>query len=79
MLAAIQEMASRKEEVEKDYHLATLEFLQACNSLFEEGILSHKVIKSSTSPVLQNMTAGFNFFEAWHKDVSCNNPGWFTL
>lgn len=76
MLAAVQEMASRKEEVEKAYHLSTLKFLQACNKLFEEGILSHEIINSPTSPALRNMKMGFAFFEAWHQDVSCNNPGW---
>ena len=75
MLAAIEEMACHKEEVEKASHLATLEFLQACNKLFEEGVLSHEVIKSPSSKILQNKKTGFAFFEAWHHEVSTNNPG----
>ena len=76
MLAAVQEMASHKEEVEKAYHQSTLEFLQACNKLFEEGILSHERIISPTSTALRNMKMGFAFFETWHQDVSGNNIGW---
>ena len=75
MLSAIQEKACCKDEVDKAYHLVTFEFLQACNKLFEEGILSHGVINSPKTQTLQNMTAGFTFFEVWHHEISSNNSG----
>lgn len=71
MLAAIKEMAKYKDEVTKSCHLETAEYLEVCNKLFENGILSHDVhvIKSSSSPVLENMRQGFAYFEQWHHEL----------
>ena len=66
MLAAIKEMAGYKDEVNKACHLGTFKYLDACNKLFERGILSHEVIDSLSSPVLHNMMEGFSYFERWH-------------
>lgn len=70
MLAAIKEMAKYKDEVSKSCHLETAEYLEACNKLFENGILSHNVIKSSSFPVSENMIQGFAYFEQWHHELS---------
>lgn len=75
MLAAIKEMANYKDEVTRSCHLETAEYLEACNKLFKNGILSHDMIKSSTSPVLENMRQGFAYFEQWHHDLSQSDTG----
>ena len=42
------------------------EYLTACNSLFERGILGKKVyINSTSSPILTSMDCGFNYFSKW--------------
>lgn len=44
----------------------TVQYLQACNKLFERGILGKRVfIKSTQSPILTGMEEGFKFFTAW--------------
>lgn len=43
----------------------TVEYLEACNQLFERGILSHTRIWSGDSVILQNMEKGFKFFTSW--------------
>ena len=75
MLAAIKEMAKYKDEVTRSSHLETAEYLEACNKLFENGILSHDMIKSMSSPALENMRQGFAFFEQWHLDLSQSDTG----
>ena len=70
MLTAIREMASNKDIHTSAQHIAVAEYLEACNKLFEEGILSHEVINSLTSPLLKNMKTGFTFFEKWHEELS---------
>ena len=61
MLAAIKEMASYRDEVTKKCHLETANYLEACNKLFEMGILSHEIIDSLSSQVLLNMKQGFGY------------------
>ena len=46
MLAAIKEMSTYRDEVTKESHLETANYLDACNKLFENGILSHQIIDS---------------------------------
>ena len=75
MLTAIRELASHKDECTASHHIAVAEYLEACNQLFEEGILSHEVINSQTSPALQRMKLGFTFFENWHKELSQSETG----
>lgn len=49
----------------------TADYLEACNLIFERGILSRKMIKGVNSPVLENIKDGFQFFVNWfekHKE-----------
>ena len=62
MLAGIKEMASYKDEVNTAYHLEAFEYLDACNKLFERGILSHDLIDSQSFSVLHNMMEGMKHF-----------------
>ena len=78
MLSAIKEMASYKDEVNKACLLETFKYLDACNKLFERGILSHDLINSLSSPVLQNMTEGFSYFERWHETLCQSETGLFS-
>ena len=43
----------------------TIQYLEACNQLFERGILAHVRIWSGDSTILQNMEKGYNFFCSW--------------
>lgn len=43
----------------------TIEYLEACNQLFERGILGHVRIWSGDSVILQNMEKGYKFFSSW--------------
>ena len=47
----------------------TVQYLQACNKMFENGILSHTAIKNADSVVLQNIDEGFHFFMGWCDDA----------
>ena len=40
-------------------------YLRVLNTLFEEGFLSHEVIRSVDSPTLLTMQSGFCFFVQW--------------
>lgn len=43
----------------------TIKYLEACNQLFERGILAHVRIWSGDSQILANMEKGYNFFCSW--------------
>lgn len=75
MLAAIKEMASYRDEVTKKHHLEVANYLEACNKLFETGILSHEMVDSLSSPVLLNMKEGFGYFQDWHQQLSESDTG----
>lgn len=45
-------------------HLRHL-YLEACNLLFEQGLLSHDRIRSMDSDVLKNIDKGYSYFTAW--------------
>ena len=75
MLAATKKMATYRDEVTKESHLETANYLDACNKLFENGILSHQIIDSLGSPVLQNMKQGFGYFKDWHQQLSDSDTG----
>jgi hypothetical protein len=51
--------------MEEKEHLAQLNYLKACNFLFENGILSHMPIYKLTSEILVNMDNRFQFFHQW--------------
>ena len=40
----------------------TVQYLQACNKMFENGLLSYTPIRSTDSTVLHNIDEGFHFF-----------------
>ena len=42
-----------------------LRYLRVLNALFEEGFLSHDVIRSVESPTLLKMDSGFSFLVQW--------------
>ncbi|XP_065905179.1 uncharacterized protein [Dysidea avara] len=48
----------------------TLQYLEACNKIFEKGLLSHDKICDVDSKVLHSISTGFSFFEKWHGDLS---------
>ena len=62
MIAAIQDLAreANQEESEK-----TAAYLDACNLLFEQGLLSQRRINNKDSPVLVNIKKRMSFFEEW--------------
>ncbi len=48
---------------------ATAEYLEACNLLFEQGILSHSTINVVKDGVLQNMEKGYKYFKEWYQEL----------
>ena len=44
--------------------------MQACNKIFEMGILSHEKIKSDNRNVLLNIETGFKYFKDWHDSLN---------
>ncbi len=69
MIAAIEEMAEGRPE-EQVQHKAALEYLTACNLLFEQGTLSHVKVNCTSSTVLKNLDNGFNYFFTWKKHLT---------
>ena len=43
----------------------TIQYLEACNQLFERGILAHVRIWNGDSAILRNMEKGYKFFTSW--------------
>lgn len=43
----------------------TADYLDACNLIFERGILSRRMVQGVNSPVLENIKDGFQFFINW--------------
>ena len=74
MLSAIKELANNRPDEQRE-HLAVLEYLQACNLIFEEGILSEKGIHSLSSPPLLNMKKGYTHFVDWKEKLSLSKGG----
>ena len=58
MLSAIRELA---EKTGSQSHSATADYLEACNQIFEQGILSHSKVTHHESHVLLNLKRGFTF------------------
>ena len=73
MLAAIREMVEKKDEFTQQSHVCTAEYLEACNLIFENGILSHEMICSLKSKSLVNISEGMKWFFKW-KEVQ-KEPG----
>jgi hypothetical protein len=51
----------------------TVSFLEACNSIFESGILSDKAVKVDDQSVLENIRKGHQFFESWLTSLISNS------
>lgn len=68
MTAAIYELAETC-DYGKQSHIATAEYLEACNLLFEQGILSHSIVDNENSQVLKNMKQGFSYFSEWYDEM----------
>ena len=65
MISAIQELAK---EPNQGSAKPVAQFLEACNLIFEKGLLSKRRISSMNSPVIQNIKKGMSFFEKWCHD-----------
>ena len=78
MLSAIRELADKKDF--SQCHSATTEYVEACNNLFERGVLSHKMITHPLSEELANMhIIGFSYFLSWHQYLQPTCPGMLSI
>ena len=66
MIAAVKDHVASGTDVAAT--AKTGEYLDACNVLFEQGLLSRRRIYSKDSPVLANIPKGMAFFEKWCAD-----------
>ncbi len=66
-------MAEKKEEF-RDTHSLTVEYLQACSLMFENGILSHDKMTSTSFKALSNMAKAMKWFEKWKEELQ-DEPG----
>ena len=62
----------------------TIQYLEACSKIFEEGLLSHDKIQSGDTHILETMKDGFYFFMGWCDqniengiDISSNTQKFF--
>ena len=66
MIAALKILADSKGNLQAKQSITmTVEYLQACNAIFETGILSSFVIRQSNTRALHKILQGQNFFEQW--------------
>ena len=63
MIAAIQDLAR---EPNQEVSGKTAAYLNVCNLLFEQGLLSRRRINNRDSPVLANIRRGMSFLEEWY-------------
>ncbi len=73
MIAAIREMAEKKEAM-TDTYTVTADYLKACSMIFERGILSHEKVMSVDSTPIANMRAGMKWFSMWKEELQ-EEPG----
>ena len=45
--------------------LLVVDYLEACNKIFERGLLAHVRIPSYPNQILENMEQGYSFFTRW--------------
>ena len=74
MIAAIHEMAERKDGLINQTHMLTGEYLAACNFIFERGILSHDMTTSCSCTCLTNVSEGMKWFFKWKEELQ-EEPG----
>ena len=52
---------------DSDLVMITYKYLDACNKLFEGGLLNSKAqIRDMASPIIQNIRDGFQFYRDWN-------------
>lgn len=73
MIAAIQEMVEKRQS---STDTLTAEYLKACSNIFENGILSHEKIESTSSTPLRNMAEGMKWFYQWKEELMQTHPGY---
>lgn len=71
MICALHELAEIDNGDGEYLHSAsaTALFLESCNLLFEQGILSHSAITSIEDSVIDNMRKGHKYFLDWYKKL----------
>lgn len=77
MLATLLEMAEKKEGIIKTSFsfMLTAKYLEACNMIFENGILSHEKI---TGPDSKPLETGLKWFLDWKEELQ-TEPGRVNL
>jgi len=68
MIAAVQDLTGQSAK-------PVASFLEACNLIFENGLLSSRRVRSMNSPIIQNIKRGMEFFEKWcfsHEQTGTN-------
>jgi hypothetical protein len=77
MIAALKILADRTSNAGSKASIQmTVNFLEACNNLFESGILSNEVVKQQDTTILGNMKKGLHFFETWLTNLLSDNQGY---
>ena len=70
----LAEMKEHLSTNDNDSHLCnTIQYLEACNKLFENGFLSHHKITLRDRSVIESLDEGFWFFIGWCDDAILNN------
>ena len=62
MISAIDELSKEPNQGSAKHVVSSLE---ACNLIFEKGLLSKRRIKSMECSVIQNIKKGMDFFQKW--------------
>lgn len=62
MIAAVQDLAG---DPNQESAMPVASFLEPCNLIFENGVLSSRRVRSMDSVVIQNIKKGMAFFEEW--------------
>ena len=47
----------------------TLKYLEACNKIFENGLLSHDRVTITNRDILISIRKGYDFFCNWHRSL----------
>ena len=71
VLAELKEYQATNQNDRPVYY--TIQYLDACNKLFEQGLLSHKKIKVRDQEILAKMEEGFLFFMGWCDEAIINS------
>lgn len=72
MISAVKDLS---EEPNQDRSKPVASYLEACDLIFENGLLSRRRINSLNSPVIQNIKKGMDYFEKWcrsHEETGIN-------